>query len=123
LAATGVDIIASQNTRVLRRSREAAVFAIVEKPPNKIGHGTVGVSIHTFAGFPPDDLADALAFALRFEGRKWKHDAAEFIAQIVAKRLISRPSGALGFVVMKTPPIGGSTRLGRGHKSDNAAMA
>jgi hypothetical protein len=120
----GVDIIANQNTRVLLRSREAAVFAMVEKPANKIGHGAVGVSIHTFAGFPqwwitgpeaktgdaaqafllcsllepasaerltpasPDDLADALAFALRLKGRKWNHDAAEFIAQIVAKRLV-----------------------------------
>ena len=28
----------------------------------------------------PDDLADALAFALRFDGRKRKHDAAEMMA-------------------------------------------
>jgi hypothetical protein len=27
----------------------------------------------------PDDLADALAFALRFDGRKRKHDAGEFV--------------------------------------------
>jgi hypothetical protein len=31
----------------------------------------------------PDDLADALAFALRFDGRKRKHDAGEFMAKIV----------------------------------------
>jgi hypothetical protein len=31
----------------------------------------------------PDDLADALAFALRFDGRKRKHDAGEFMARIV----------------------------------------
>jgi hypothetical protein len=43
----------------------------------------------------------------RFDGRKRKHDAAEMMAQIVAKRLVEhleRP----GFVVMKKPPIGGS---------------
>ena len=36
----------------------------------------------------PDDLADALAFALRFDGRKRKHDAGEFMAAIVARRLV-----------------------------------
>jgi hypothetical protein len=36
----------------------------------------------------PEDLADTLAFALRFEGRKRKHDAAEIMARIVAKRLV-----------------------------------
>jgi hypothetical protein len=34
-----------------------------------------------------EDLARALAFALRFEGRKRKHDADEIMAEIVAKRL------------------------------------
>ena len=32
----------------------------------------------------PDDIADALAFALRFDGRKRKHDAAEMMARIIA---------------------------------------
>jgi hypothetical protein len=32
----------------------------------------------------PDDIADALAFALRFDGRRRKHDAAEMMARIVA---------------------------------------
>ncbi len=35
----------------------------------------------------PEDLADALAFALRFDGRKRKHDAGEVMARIVAKRV------------------------------------
>jgi hypothetical protein len=52
----------------------------------------------TFA--TPDDLADALAFALRFDGRKRKHDAAEIMARIVAKRLVEH-LGRSGFVVMK----------------------
>ena len=55
----------------------------------------------------PDDLADALAFALRFDGRKRKHDAGEFMAAIVARRLVEHLDRA-GFVVMKKPPaIGG----------------
>jgi hypothetical protein len=36
----------------------------------------------------PDDLAAALAFALRFQGRKRVHNADELMAEIVAKRLI-----------------------------------
>lgn len=55
----------------------------------------------------PEDLADALAFALRFDGRKRKHDAAEMMARIVAKRLVEHLERS-GFVVMKKPPIAGS---------------
>jgi hypothetical protein len=62
----------------------------------------------------PDGLADALAFALRFDGRKRKHDAAEMMAGIVAKRLVDHLERS-GFVVMKRPPIGGASALGRGH--------
>ena len=36
----------------------------------------------------PQDLADALAFALRFQGRKRVHNADEIMAEIVAKRLL-----------------------------------
>ena len=35
----------------------------------------------------PDDLAAALAFALRFEGRKRQHDADEYMARIAANAL------------------------------------
>jgi hypothetical protein len=34
------------------------------------------------------DVADALAFALRFQGRKRVHNADEIRAEIVAKRLV-----------------------------------
>jgi hypothetical protein len=61
----------------------------------------------------PDDLADALAFALRFDGRKRKHDAGEFMAAIVARRLVEHLDRA-GFVVMKKPPAIGAAALGRG---------
>ncbi len=58
-------------------------------------------------------LADALAFALRFDGRRRKHHAAEIMARIVAKRLAEHLERS-GFVVMKRPPIGGSAPPYRG---------
>jgi hypothetical protein len=55
----------------------------------------------------PEDLADAIAFALRFNGRKRVHNADELMSAIVAKRLVEHLERS-GFVVMKRPPIGGS---------------
>jgi len=62
----------------------------------------------------PEDLADALAFALRYSGRKRTHNAGEMMAAIVAKRLVEHLERS-GFVVMKKPPIGGGAAIGRGH--------
>jgi len=50
----------------------------------------------------PDELAAALAFALRFSGRKRAHDADTFMAEIVAKRLVEHLERSR-FVVMKRP--------------------
>ena len=61
----------------------------------------------------PRDLADALAFALRFQGRKRVHNADEIMAEIVAKRLVEHLERS-GFVVMRRAPIGGGAALGRG---------
>jgi hypothetical protein len=55
----------------------------------------------------PKDVADAIAFALRFSGRKCVHNADELMSAIVAKRLVEHLERS-GFVVLKTPPIGGS---------------
>ena len=63
----------------------------------------------------PEDIAESLAFALRFDGRKRKHDAAEFMARIVAKRLVDHLERA-GFVVMKRPPAVGAAALARGYE-------
>lgn len=63
----------------------------------------------------PEDLAAALAFALRYEGRKRVHNADEVMSEIVAKRLVEHLERA-GFVVMQKPPIGGGAALGRGHQ-------
>ena len=60
-----------------------------------------------------EDLADALAFALRCSGRKRTHDAGEMMAAIVS------PSdwGALGAVGVRRheeTPMGGGAAIGRG---------
>jgi hypothetical protein len=51
----------------------------------------------------PADVANALAFAMRFNGRKRVHDADDMMAQIAAKRLVEHLALS-GFVVMKKPP-------------------
>jgi hypothetical protein len=61
----------------------------------------------------PEDLADSLSFALRFEGRKSQHDSDRLNADIVAKRLV-RYLDKAGYVVMKKPPLGGHDQVARG---------
>ena len=61
----------------------------------------------------PGDLAAALAFALRFQGRKRVHNADELMAEIVAKRLVEHLERA-GFVVMKRAPAVGGSAIARG---------
>ncbi len=63
----------------------------------------------------PSDLAAALAYALRYQGRERVRKTDELMSAIVAKRLVEYLERA-GFVVMKRPPIGGAATLGRGHK-------
>ena len=65
----------------------------------------------------PRDLADAIAFALRFEGRKRVHQADEYMAAIAAERVVRHLERA-GFVVMKRPPEVGAAALGRGFKAN-----
>jgi len=61
----------------------------------------------------PRDLADAVAFALRFEGRRRVHSADEYMAAIAAERVVRHLERA-DFVVMKKPPEIGGAALGRG---------
>ena len=61
----------------------------------------------------PDELVDALAFALRFRGRKRVHNGDEIMAHIVAERLAEHLERA-GFVVMRRPACEGAAALGRG---------
>ena len=60
------------------------------------------------------DLEDAVAFALRFEGRKRVHHADEYMAAIAAERVVRHLERA-GFVVMKRPPAIGGAALARGY--------
>jgi hypothetical protein len=52
----------------------------------------------------PDEIAQALSFALRFDGRKRVHHADDMMAKITAERLVKHLE-ASGFVLMKRPPI------------------
>jgi hypothetical protein len=55
----------------------------------------------------PSDLADAIAFALMFSGRKRLHDSDRFMARMAGDR-IRRHLEDSGYVVMKKPPaVGG----------------
>jgi hypothetical protein len=49
-----------------------------------------------------DDVRDALAFALMFNGKKRYHQADSHMAGIVAKHLIEHLERC-GFVIMKSP--------------------
>jgi hypothetical protein len=61
----------------------------------------------------PRDLADAIAFALRYRGRKRVHQADEYMAAIAAQRIVEYLERA-GFVVMQKPPISGTAAIARG---------
>jgi hypothetical protein len=54
----------------------------------------------------PSDIAGSIAFALQLSGRKRVHDADQYMAPIVADRIVRHLERA-GFVVMKRPPTGG----------------
>ena len=66
-----------------------------------------------------EDLADALAFALRYSGRKRVNDAGEMMARIVAARLVEHLERS-GFVIMKRPPVAGGAAIGFGARDPKA---
>ena len=53
----------------------------------------------------PDEIAETLAFALRFDGRRRVHHVDDAMARITAERLVWHLRRS-GFVVMKVPPRG-----------------
>ena len=61
----------------------------------------------------PSDLAAALAFALRYQGRKRVHNADEIMAEKVAKRLVDHLERA-SFVVLRRAADVGAAALARG---------
>jgi hypothetical protein len=68
----------------------------------------------------PDDVADALAFALRYSGRKRVHDSAEIMSGIVARRLVEHLNRC-GFVLMRKPAMEGHSALGQGHREPKSS--
>jgi hypothetical protein len=50
-----------------------------------------------------DEIAEALSFALRYQGRKRVNHADDAMARITAERLVQHLQ-ASGFVLMKRPP-------------------
>jgi hypothetical protein len=56
----------------------------------------------------PEDVAQSLAFALLYQGRKRARDADTMMADIVAKRLVEHLRLS-GYVIMKRPPGPGPT--------------
>jgi hypothetical protein len=61
----------------------------------------------------PHDLAEAIAFALRYRGKKRVHQGDEYMARIAAERIVEHLARAR-FVVMRKAPLGGHSSLGRG---------
>ncbi len=61
----------------------------------------------------PDDIAEAIAYALQFDGRKRTHRADEMMARIVAERPVAAFEPA-GFVIMQRPPMAGGAAIGFG---------
>ena len=59
----------------------------------------------------PDSLRDALAFALRYDGRRRVTTGDEFMARLTAERLV-RHLELSGFVVMRGPPRQGHSTSG-----------
>ena len=55
-----------------------------------------------------EEIAEALSFALRYNGRKRVHDADDAMGRITAERLVQHLE-ASGFVVMKKPPTSAPT--------------
>jgi hypothetical protein len=62
----------------------------------------------------PADLASALAFALRHQGRRRVRRTDEIMSEIVAKRLVEHLERS-GCVVMKTPARFGGSTVARAH--------
>ena len=62
----------------------------------------------------PHELAETLAFALRYDGRKRVHHADSMMARVAAERLV-RHLERSGFVVMKRGPLPGHSASGHPH--------
>ncbi|MFL5280771.1 MAG: hypothetical protein ACJ8AW_07155 [Rhodopila sp.] len=64
-----------------------------------------------FRAATPDELIEALSFALRYDGRRRVHHADDMMARITADRLVAHLE-ASGFVVMRKPSAVAPTTSG-----------
>lgn len=64
------------------------------------------------------EIAESIAFALRYDGRKRVHHADEMMARITAERLVQHLRDA-GFVVMRQPSR--QVHSDRGHRHGDTA--
>ena len=62
-----------------------------------------------------DDIERAIAFALRFSGRKRIRSAGDIMAALTAERIAEHLAEA-GFVIMRKPPGLGAGALGHGYE-------
>ena len=62
-----------------------------------------------------DDIEQAIAFALRFSGRKRIRTAGEIMAALTAERIAEHLAEA-GFVIMRKPPGVGAGALAQGYE-------
>lgn len=58
----------------------------------------------------PEDVANSISFALRFNGRQRFHEGDKLMAEITADHIL-RHLERCRFVILKRPPIGGSAPL------------
>ena len=61
----------------------------------------------------PDEVAETLSYALRYQGRRRAHHADDVMARITAERLVEHLERS-GFVLMRRPPAGAPSVPGGG---------
>ena len=86
---------------------------MTEPPPRRsdLGPGSAGAASAALRPATAQEIATALSFALRYDGRKRVHHADDAMARITADRLV-RHLEQSGFVLMKRPPLGAPSSAG-----------
>ena len=67
----------------------------------------------------PEDIAEAIAYLLQFDGGKRTHRADEMMARIVAEQPVEALERA-GLVVVQRPPLAGGAAIGFGARDPKA---
>lgn len=83
---------------LIRSQRRDSVLAMNDQPPPP--DTPVQPSARQLTPAEPEDVRQALAFALRYRGRKRTDSASELMAEITAERLVEHLAQS-GFVMMR----------------------